>query len=121
MNRPSRYSAVSILTGALALAGCSTDPPDVPGDGGNPAGDGGVAAPVIRIHYRLQGPGSAQSRGLHFWGAGATATAWGMPQLLANLDDFGAYTDVAIKATGDTPDAWLGVIPVHCQGTDCKK
>ena len=120
MTRLGRYTVGSILTGVLALSGCGSDGQNSP-DAGTPPGDGGAAATVIRIHYRLQGTGDVKTWGLHFWGAGATGTTWGMPQLFAKTDDFGAYTDVPVSAVKDTQDAWLGLIPVQCKGTDCKK
>lgn len=121
MNYMRSYGAASILTSLLALSGCSPDGGQSPADGGGPQPDGGSAAAFIRIHYRLQGPGDVKSWGVHIFGAGATGTKWGMPQLFGQTDDFGGYTDVAVSATTDTPDAWLGIIPVKCTGSDCKK
>ena len=115
------YGALSILSGLLALPGCGTDGQHGPEDGGVHQHDAAAAASFIRIHYRLQGPGDPKSWGVHFWGAGTSGTTWGAPQPFSQTDDFGAYTDVAVTATGDTADAWLGMIPVQCQGADCKK
>ncbi len=115
------YGAASLLASILMLPACSSDPGQSSPDGSTAPSDGGSSAAFIRIHYRLQGPGDPKSWGVHIFGAGAAGTKWGMPQLFDQTDDFGGYTDVAVTAIADTSDAWLGIIPVKCTGTDCKK
>lgn len=76
----------------------------------------------VRVHYRLQGTGDVATWGVHYWGAGSTSPNWGTPQLFDKSDAFGGFTDVLVTAIGDTDDAWLGLIPVHCTSTtDCTK
>ena len=124
-----------LIAGALAampvLSGCDEDRLGTGGGGtGGSGGSGGsdttTSTPTssgyfVRIHYRLQDGGDVKSWGVHFWGAGSTSPTWGSPQLFDKTDDFGAYTDVAITAVEDLPDAWLGVLPVQCENGNCKK
>lgn len=96
----------------LLFAGCgdpASDPP--PGD----------STPYVRVHYRIQGGGDARSWGLHFFGAGSKSPEWGSPQRFSQTDAFGAYADVRVEKTGDSDDAWLGLIPVQCSAGSCKK
>jgi alpha-amylase len=123
MNRYSRCFMTASLACLLAHAGCGDEelkPVEAPdGEGG---GGGAASGSFIRIHYRLQGGGDVKSWGAHFWDAGSTSPAWGSPQRFDKTDEFGGYTDVAVTATEDTGDAWLGLIPVQCSGPDsCKK
>lgn len=125
MNRTSRYFVVTSLACLLAQAGCGDDSDpikDPSGDGGGGSGGGTVSGSFIRIHYRLQGEGDVKAWGVHFFNAGSTSPMWGSPQHFDKTDDFGGYTDVAVTATGDTDDAWLGLIPVQCSdANNCQK
>ncbi len=126
------YAAAASMACLLLLAaGCGDDElvnsattgSGANGAGGDGGGGGGIpAGNFVRIHYRLQGAGDPATWGVHFWGAGSTSPEWGHPQLFTQTDDFGAYTDVEITDTADSPDAWLGLIPVQCDETgNCKK
>lgn len=128
------YAAITSMTALLMIAGCgddelnpsSTSTTGTGGSGGT-GGDGGsggdmVTGNFVRVHYRLQDNGDVATWGVHFWGAGSESPMWGSPQLFTETDDFGAYTDVEITDTADSPDAWLGLIPVQCDGGgNCKK
>lgn len=116
-----RRALLSVAGAGLLFIGCA-DNTEQPADGGPGNNDGGTdSASYVRIHYRVQSGGSAQAWGVHFWGAGSSSPEWGKPQAFTQTDDFGAYTDVKITATADTLDAWLGLIPVMCSGSDCKR
>lgn len=129
MNRTSRYTWITSVACLLALAGCDSGD-ELNGTGGNGPGSSSNASSgtghqatgnFIRIHYRLQGEGDPTAWGVHFWGAGATEPTWGSPQRFDQKDEFGVYTDVEVAAIEDTPDAWLGLIPVQCTDGNCKK
>ncbi len=98
---------------ALALAaGCgepTVEPPPVD------------STPYVRVHYRILGGGDARSWGLHHFGAGSKSPEWGSPLRFTQTDSFGVYADIRVDQTGDSDDAWLGLIPVQCSGGSCKK
>lgn len=129
------FSAMASLACLVAIAGCEGDEyQNSSGSGGTGlttgtggtggmGGQGGTMAKpsYIRIHYRLQGAGDPKTWGVHFWGAGSTSPAWGMPQMFTGTDEFGVYTDILVTDTADSDMSWVGLIPVQCSGGNCKK
>jgi glycosidase len=122
MNRCLQSLGVASLSAMLCLGGCGKAMP------GNQDGfiddDPDMAqqqGTFIRVHYRLQGAGDVKSWGAHFWGAGTTSPTWGQPQRFDKTDEFGGYTDIKVTDTADTAGAWLGLIPVQCSGSNCRK
>lgn len=125
-----RHAALTSMMCLAVLAGCGDDDTtsstgtgttttgttSTTGDGGGGgAGGNNVASGnYIRLHYRLQGDGDPTAWGAHFWGAGSTSPEWGHPQRFDQTDEFGVYTDIEITDTADSPDSWLGLIPVQC-------
>ena len=137
MYRYWRYLAATSFASVIPLVGCGGD--DLTsGAGGTGTGTGSdtttstnastgaggaSSGNFIRIHYRVPGGGDAKTWGAHFWGAGSMSPMWGTPQAFDKTDDFGAYTDVKVSITDDSPDpdAWLGLIPVQCAMGNCNK
>ncbi len=129
MKRTLTASILGSLVCAFAVVGCDGTELQTTGGGGSglsgsssSSGNGGGGGVVetkkyVRIHYRLQNGGDPKTWGVHFWGAGSTSPDWGSPQTFDKTDTFGAYTDVLVA----NAEEWLGVLPVQCAGTDCKK
>jgi len=125
-----RYTALSSFLCLALLAGCGDDDTSPTtgttttdtGSGGGGGDDTNASGNFIRVHYRLQDGSDATGWGAHFWGAGATEPPmWGSPQRFDQTDDFGAYTDIEVTDITESPDSWLGLIPVQCTDGNCKK
>ncbi len=110
----SNRSAVTSLV-LVSLAACgepsAVPPPSPPAD----------TTPYVRVHYRIAGGGDARGWGVHYFGAGSSSPEWGKPLRFAESDSFGAYADIKVGTIDDSDAAWLGLIPVQCAGSSCKK